>query len=396
MVTAIIVNEIAGHCACPFSAVDVFSDTISCDDTGHVIYRAGLATSTQLDVEEIRTILNEWFAQTSALTVDGSVLRVDQSCPLIFSSFGDAICVSTNDVSPDTDSTSDQNIVPLLAGIVSGIIIGAVIITIMIVILVVKCRGKTDKIRYALKISFDHSILCVNADAPIKNAFFFIRPGGNTPVNDSLEAAPQTRPAGRTQTRSAGRKAQTSEEATYSEVFNNLPLCELQSCPAYQASVYLDHDYADIEDNNSDANTPDHVSTGQTKPAQISSSRIHSHNELELSTSSSSFGRCNGNDYCEPLTLNQRLDSQASQAQMASNSCSDYIEPVSHKTASNSKLDNQDTAKSQPSHHQQQQPHQVPTEYLEPVSVREPQESFQQYDHLSSRNKISNIYSELN
>ena len=208
-------------------------------------------------------------------------------------------------------------------------------------------------------------------------------------MNGSLEV--QTRPEARTRTRSARRKAQTNEEATYSEVFNNLPPCELQSCPAYQASVYLDHDYADIEDNNKDNNNPERVSA---KPAQISSSNIHSHNELEISMSSSSFGRCNGNDYCEPLTLNQRLDSKASrlvEAQMASNECSDYIEPVSHKSASNSTLDHQDAAKSQPSHQQQ-----VPTEYLEPVSVKESQEHLQQYDHLPTRTKTTNTYSELN
>ena len=207
-------------------------------------------------------------------------------------------------------------------------------------------------------------------------------------MNGSLDV--QTRPPVRTQTRSARRKTQANEEATYSEVFNNLPPCELQSCPAYQASVYLDHDYADIEDNN-DNNNPDHVSA---KPAQIESTNVHSHNELEISMSSSSFGRCNGNDYCEPLTLNQRLDGKASrlvEAQMASNECSDYMEPVSHKSASNSTLDHQDTPKSQPSH---QQP--VPTEYLEPISIKESQEHFQQYDHLSSRTKPTNIYSELN
>lgn len=155
MVTATIVNEITEHCTCPLSTVDVFSDTISCDDTGHVIYRAGIATSMQLDSDELRIILNDWFTETSTLTVDGSVLQVDQSCPLMFSSFDDATCGSTSDMSPGVDSTTDQNIVPLLAGIVGGIVVGAVIITIMIVVLVVKCRGKTDKIRYSLEISFD-------------------------------------------------------------------------------------------------------------------------------------------------------------------------------------------------------------------------------------------------
>ena len=147
--TATIVNEISEHCTCPLSTVDVFSDTISCDNTGLVTYRAGIATSTQLNSDEIRIILNDWFTETSTLTVDGSVLQVDPSCPLIFSSFDDAICDSTSDMSPDVDSTTDQNVV-LLAGIVGGIVVAAVIITIMIVILVVKCRGKTDKIRYVL------------------------------------------------------------------------------------------------------------------------------------------------------------------------------------------------------------------------------------------------------
>ena len=211
---------------------------------------------------------------------------------------------------------------------------------------------------------------------------YFNRPRGNTPVNSSL-----TRSEERAQ---AGRKAQTNEEATYSEVFNNLPpLCELQSCPAYQASVYLDHDYADIDEKNFTAVTSAHA--GQVHPS-------HSHNELELSSSSSSSVRCNGNDYCEPLTLNQRTDNRASQlvqAKVASNSCSDYIEPVSHNNASNSEPNHQDTMNSQPL---QQQQHQqlLPTEYLEPVSLKDSQDHFQKYDHLSSKNKMTNIYTECN
>ena len=155
MVTATIVNEIAEHCTCPLSTMDVFGDTVSCDNTGHVIYRAGIATSTQMDSDELRIILNDWFTETSTLTVNGSVLQVDQSCSLIFSSFDDAACGTTSDMSPDVDSTTDQSVIPLLASIVGGIVVGAVIITIIIVILVVRCRGKTDKIRYALEINFD-------------------------------------------------------------------------------------------------------------------------------------------------------------------------------------------------------------------------------------------------
>ena len=215
---------------------------------------------------------------------------------------------------------------------------------------------------------------------------YFCRPGGNTPVNSSL-----TRSGGRAQTRSAGRKAQTNEEATYSEVFNNLPpLCELQSCPAYQASVYLDHDYADIDEHNFTAVTS--AQAGQVHPS-------HSHNELEVSSSSSSV-RCNGNDYCEPLTLDQRMDSKESQlvqAKAASNGCSDYIEPVSHNSSSNSELNHQDTTKSQPLQQQQhQQLLQPPTEYLEPVSHKDSHDHFQKYDHLSSTNKLTNIYTECN
>lgn len=154
VVTAMIINGIGGECGCPLSAVDIFSDDISCGSTGHVIYRAGLAASSQLDTEQLHTALNEWIAQTSTLVIDNSLLQVDHDCPLVLSSFDDPICSSTTTESPDTNSNSDRNIIPLLVGAIGGIIVGAVSITIVIVILIVKCRGKTDKIRYALNGKF--------------------------------------------------------------------------------------------------------------------------------------------------------------------------------------------------------------------------------------------------
>ena len=148
MMTAAIVNDIIGHCACFLSSVDLFSDTISCDNKDHVIYRAGLSTSAQLATEEILTILKEWTAQTSTLVVDGSSLQIDRSCTLVLSSFDDPTCDSTSASPPGAGSNSD--VIPILAGIIGGIIIGGVLITVLVVILVIKCRGKTDKIRYAL------------------------------------------------------------------------------------------------------------------------------------------------------------------------------------------------------------------------------------------------------
>lgn len=151
MMTVTILNEITEHCACPLTAVDVFSDNISCDDNDHVIYRVGLATSMELHAEEIHTVLNEWITQTSTLVVNGSLLLVDHTCPLILSSFNDPICSSTSAASPDVDS---KNFIPLLAVIISFIVIGGVFIIILVIILMIKCRGKTDKIRYALSLTF--------------------------------------------------------------------------------------------------------------------------------------------------------------------------------------------------------------------------------------------------
>lgn len=151
-ITSAIVDSIIEHCACSLSTADTFSDTISCDNEDHVIYRAGLTTSARLDAEEILTILNAWATQTSSLVVDGSPFQVDHNCPLVLSSLDDPTCSSsTSSGSPASDSNS--NVIPVLAGIIGGIIIGGVFITILIVILVIKCRGKTDKIRYALPLS---------------------------------------------------------------------------------------------------------------------------------------------------------------------------------------------------------------------------------------------------
>lgn len=146
--TDAIMNAISEHCACNLSIMDVFNDRISCNDHGDVIYRAGLGSSMQLDAGEISILLSKWGMETSALAVDGSLLQVDQNCPLILSSFDDPACGATNNNIPKS-STPSSNIVPLLVGVISGVIIGAVVITIVVLVLVFKYRGKTDKIRYA-------------------------------------------------------------------------------------------------------------------------------------------------------------------------------------------------------------------------------------------------------
>ena len=227
---------------------------------------------------------------------------------------------------------------------------------------------------HAVSISCATSYLCVCLN----------RPGGNTSVQGSLKR-PQRRPT--------GRRTQTNEEATYSEVFNNLPLCAVQSCPAYQASVHFDdHDYVDIEGENGNANISADIIATKAGPAQ-------SHNEIELSASPSSVARSNGNDYSEPLRLSQELDSRTSRVlltQMASKGCSDYLKPINHKTGS--KDSGVDSASSQTHSPQEEK---VPSDYIEPVSVKDSQEHLnfhskhQQYDHLSSRSKVTNIYSEV-
>lgn len=207
-------------------------------------------------------------------------------------------------------------------------------------------------------------------------------------MNGSLHRRPQRK--------STGRKAQTNDEATYSEVFNNLPLCAIQSCPAYQASVHLDdHDYVDIEGENGDANIPTHVFASKAEPVKL-------HNEIEI-TSSSSSDRSNGNDYSEPLTLSRRLDSKASRIVAmphASNDCSGYLKPVSHKNSnddSGSGMDKQEMTQSQSTCHHHQKLEQMPSEYLEPVTAKDSQENInQQYDHLASKCTTTNIYSEIN
>lgn len=381
MMTAAIVNDIIGHCACPLSSVDLFSDTISCDNKDHVIYRAGLSTSAQLATEEILTILKEWTAQTSTLVVDGSSLQIDHSCILALSSFDDPTCGSTSP--PGAGSNSD--VIPILAGIIGGIIIGGVLITVLVVILVITCRGKTDKIRYALPLSIFRCKYVCSFSCTTSYLFVFNRPGGNTPENASLK---------RPQRRSTGRRGQANEEATYSEVFNNLPLCAVQSCPAYQASVHFDdHDYVDIESNNGSTDISADVFATNARPVQ-------SHNEIELSASSSSVARSNGNDYSEPLRLSQRIDNRTSKVlltQMPSKGCSDYLKPISHKTGS--KDSGVDVVSSQTHSPQEGK---APSDYIEPVSVKNSEEHLnlqskqQQYDHLSNNRKLTNIYSELN
>jgi len=223
------------------------------------------------------------------------------------------------------------------------------------------------------------------------------------------------------QTRSAGRKA-ANEEATYSEVFNSAQ-CPMQPCPAYRGVDLDDHEYADVEEQDI---TSDHILAGQLAIGHVqpNNSKNHPHNELELSMSplSSSKNTSAGNDYSEPLMLGPRLDSKGSRhdskgsrhdskgsrqvkVQSASNICSDYLEPISHKNANNNhRPDHKDMTKSQvlSSHHQ---PQQAPYDYdyIESIDAncKQTQEdvdfqSRQQhiYDHRSSSNAV-HLYSGL-
>ena len=205
-----------------------------------------------------------------------------------------------------------------------------------------------------------------------------------------------------TQLRSTRRKAQTDEENTYSEVFSVAPPCPIQSCPAYQSSVDFDHDYDLVNDPSNIANrhfsSPARVqvysrrpsSPGHTGPlhlARPNSNQLHTELELSISSTSSAPGPSdNSNDYSEPIALAPRLYSKASQLDMlkrtesTSTGCSDYLEPVSKNSRSDSKTSRLDCKTSRSdsttSHNlhvarKNQQEQQVPSDYIEPVSIRE-------------------------
>ena len=140
------ISDISNACGCSLSIEDIFNDAITCD-TDNMVYRAGIGATSQLSANNVVTIMNNWIEHSSALLIDGDTLEIDfdPSCPLVISSLTEPVCGSS-----DGTSGSSKTSAPLLAGIIVGVCIVLVVTVILIVILVFKCRGKTDKIRYAL------------------------------------------------------------------------------------------------------------------------------------------------------------------------------------------------------------------------------------------------------
>ena len=98
--------------------------------------------------------MNNWIEQSTALIINGDTLEIDinPSCPLLISSLTEPAC---GDISGGTSEPTSETSAPLLAGIIAGVCVLLVVIVVLIIIVVFKCRGKTDKIRYALFCGMD-------------------------------------------------------------------------------------------------------------------------------------------------------------------------------------------------------------------------------------------------
>ncbi len=94
----------------------------------HVTYRASIAPTGQLNRSMLEAVLREWPAIHKAILLQGELLSVDDTCPVIISSFHDEGCAHDEPVK----ITADMN-VPLLISSVSAV---AMTITASVVIAV--------------------------------------------------------------------------------------------------------------------------------------------------------------------------------------------------------------------------------------------------------------------
>ena len=73
----------------------------------YVTYRANIAPTGQLNRTELEAVLREWLAVHRAILLQGELLSVDNTCPIIINSFDDEQC--THD--PIT-TTMDATLLP--------------------------------------------------------------------------------------------------------------------------------------------------------------------------------------------------------------------------------------------------------------------------------------------
>ncbi len=134
-----VADVIDSACSCGFSATNITESVFSCRSSQtQVVFKASLSYTSQAGTytaEDLVTLFSSWVSSGPSLTVTGTVLSVDPTCPVDLESLTDEDCLR-----PNPPMSSDTlNITTIWAGALGGIL-GIAIVTVIVTIVLVSVR----------------------------------------------------------------------------------------------------------------------------------------------------------------------------------------------------------------------------------------------------------------
>ena len=126
-------------CNCSFPSTFITRSRFICHPPPHpqhhVTYRASIAPTGQLNRTELEAVLREWLAVHRAILLQGELLSVDNTCPIIINSFDDEQC--THDPITTTLPTSDTHQVMVSLSVFMSTVLFTAVLAAMVVVVIV-------------------------------------------------------------------------------------------------------------------------------------------------------------------------------------------------------------------------------------------------------------------
>ena len=147
------------ECSCDFG---IDRESFSCGGsqgslTNTVVFRArvtvqNLASVTRADY--VVNSINDWVMISPRIAVQGATLDVDNTCPVMLSSFNEADCIPTTNQltpSPSTNGSTSSGFSTttiIIAGATMAVLIVLLLVIIIVILCVVLCCRRKGSYRY--------------------------------------------------------------------------------------------------------------------------------------------------------------------------------------------------------------------------------------------------------
>ncbi len=136
------------RCNCTFSSTLITGAHFTCPPPPHpkhVTYRANVALTGQPNRTLLEAVLREWPAIHRAILIQGGLLSVDDTCPVIISSFHEEECVHDETVPVNLVTESPTNVhIPFLTSTVLAVAMA--ILTAVVIVVLSLCVLKYKKV----------------------------------------------------------------------------------------------------------------------------------------------------------------------------------------------------------------------------------------------------------